>query len=182
MRREVDVLTLTATPIPRTLHMSLSGIRDMTTMDTPPEDRLPIRTYVAAYEDRLVRDAILREIYRGGQVYFVHNRVHSIYHVSHRLSELVPEASFAVGHGQMAEDDLERVMLDFVASRYDVLVCTTIIESGLDIPNVNTIIVNDADPLRPGPALPASRARRSRRQPGLRLLPPQEEPSPERDR
>ena len=145
MRREVDVLTLTATPIPRTLHMSLSGIRDMTTMDTPPEDRLPIRTHVAAYEDRLVRDAVLREIYRGGQVYFVHNRVHSIYHAAHRLSELVPEASFAVGHGQMAEDDLERVMLDFVAARYDVLVCTTIIESGLDIPNVNTIIVNDAD-------------------------------------
>ena len=145
MRREVDVLTLTATPIPRTLHMSLSGIRDMTTMDTPPEDRLPIRTHVAAYDDRLVRDAVLREIYRGGQVYFVHNRVHSIYHAAHRLSELVPEASFAVGHGQMAEDDLERVMLDFVAARYDVLVCTTIIESGLDIPNVNTIIVNDAD-------------------------------------
>ena len=125
--------------------MSLSGIRDMTTMDTPPEDRLPINTHVAAYEDRLVRDAILREIYRGGQVYFVHNRVHSIYHAAHRLSQLVPEASFAVGHGQMAEDDLERVMLDFVAARYDVLVCTTIIESGLDIPNVNTIIVNDAD-------------------------------------
>ncbi len=145
LRREVDVLTLTATPIPRTLHMSLSGIRDMTTMDTPPEDRLPINTHVAAYEDRLVRDAILREIYRGGQVYFVHNRVHSIYHAAHRLSQLVPEASFAVGHGQMAEDDLERVMLDFVAARYDVLVCTTIIESGLDIPNVNTIIVNDAD-------------------------------------
>ncbi len=145
MRREVDVLTLTATPIPRTLHMSLSGIRDMTTMDTPPEDRLPIRTHVAAYDDRLVRDAVLREVYRGGQVYFVHNRVHSIYHAAHRLSELVPEASFAVGHGQMAEDDLERVMLDFVAARYDVLVCTTIIESGLDIPNVNTIIVNDAD-------------------------------------
>ena len=145
LRREVDVLTLTATPIPRTLHMSLSGIRDMTTMDTPPEDRLPINTHVAAYEDRLVRDAILREIYRGGQVYFVHNRVRSIYHAAHRLSQLVPEASFAVGHGQMAEDDLERVMLDFVAARYDVLVCTTIIESGLDIPNVNTIIVNDAD-------------------------------------
>ena len=129
----------------RTLHMSLSGIRDMTTMDTPPEDRLPIKTHVAAYEDRLVRDAILREIYRGGQVYFVHNRVQTIYHAAHRLSELVPEASFAVGHGQMAEDDLERVMLDFVAARYDVLVCTTIIESGLDIPNVNTIVVNDAD-------------------------------------
>ena len=117
----------------------------MTTMDTPPEDRLPIKTHVATYEDRLVRDAILREIYRGGQVYFVHNRVQTIYHAAHRLSELVPEASFAVGHGQMAEDDLERVMLDFVAARYDVLVCTTIIESGLDIPNVNTIIVNDAD-------------------------------------
>jgi transcription-repair coupling factor (superfamily II helicase) len=147
MRREVDVLTLSATPIPRTLYMSLSGIRDMSTMDTPPEERLPIKTYVAEFDERLIREAILRELDRGGQVYFVHNRVQSIDSVARRLREIVPEAEIGVGHGQMAEHELEQVMLDFVRGRVDVLACTTIIESGLDIPNVNTIIINQADKL-----------------------------------
>ena len=147
MRREVDVLTLSATPIPRTLHMSLSGIRDMSTMDTPPEERLPIKTYVTEYDDHLVREAILRELERGGQVYFVHNRVHDIELVASRLRDLVPEAEIGIGHGQQPEDVLEHVMLDFVDGRIDVLVCTTIIESGLDIPNVNTIIIDKADKL-----------------------------------
>jgi transcription-repair coupling factor (superfamily II helicase) len=147
IRKEVDVLTLTATPIPRTLHMSLSGVRDMSTMETPPEERLPIKTYIAEYDERLVREAILRELDRGGQVFFVHNRVESIYRVASRLADLVPEAEIAIGHGQMPEEELESVMLDFAQGRIDVLVSTTIIESGLDMPNVNTIIVNDADRL-----------------------------------
>ncbi|MBI2863414.1 MAG: transcription-repair coupling factor [Chloroflexi bacterium] len=145
MRTEVDVLTLTATPIPRTLHMSLAGVRDMSTIDTPPEERLPIKTYVTGYDDGLVRQAILREMDRGGQVFFVHNRVESIAHITNHLLNLVPEASFAVGHGQMPEEQLERVMVDFAAGKTDVLACTTIIESGLDMPNVNTIMVNRAD-------------------------------------
>ncbi|MCL4534625.1 MAG: transcription-repair coupling factor [Bacteroidetes bacterium] len=145
LRQEVDVLTMTATPIPRTLYMSLSGVRDMSTMDTPPEDRLPIRTHVAQYDDTLVREAVLRELDRGGQVYFVHNRVRSIPATARRLGDLVPEARLAMGHGQMPEEQLEKVMLDFAADKHDMLVCSTIIESGLDIPNVNTIIVNQAD-------------------------------------
>jgi len=147
MRREVDVLTLSATPIPRTLYMALGAIRDMSTMETPPEERLPIKTYVSEFDERLIREAILRELDRGGQVYFVHNRVHSIDHVARRLREMVPEAEIAVAHGQMPEHSLEQVMLDFVNGRIDVLVCTTIIESGLDIPNVNTIIIHQADKL-----------------------------------
>ncbi len=145
LRQQVDVLTLSATPIPRTLHMSLSGIRDMSTMETAPEDRLPIRTFVAEYSDSLVREAILREMDRGGQVFFVHNRVHNIQFVASQIQKLVPEARIAVGHGQMAEEALERVMMEFAEGSHDVLVCTTIIESGLDIPNVNTIVVNQAD-------------------------------------
>jgi transcription-repair coupling factor (superfamily II helicase) len=145
MRQEVDVLTLSATPIPRTLHMSLVGVRDMSTMETPPEDRLPIKTYIAEYDDRLVREAILREIERSGQVFFVHNRVQTIELVANKIRTLVPEARVVVGHGQMGEDQLETVTSDFMQSKYDVLVCTTIIESGLDMPNVNTLIVNQAD-------------------------------------
>ena len=145
MRREVDVLTLSATPIPRTLHMSLVGVRDMSTMETPPEERLPIKTYVAEYNERLIREAILRELERNGQVFFVHNRVNSIAMVAERLRSLVPEAEIAIAHGQMHEDRLEAVMTDFSRGRSDVLVCTTIIESGLDMPNVNTVIVNQAD-------------------------------------
>jgi transcription-repair coupling factor (superfamily II helicase) len=144
LRAEVDVLTLTATPIPRTLHMAMAGIRDLSVIDTPPEDRLPIKTYVAPYNEELVREAINRELERDGQVYFVHNRVQSIYHVANRLRNLVPEARIAVGHGQLDERELEQVMLEFFDGRYDVLVCTTIIESGLDVPNANTIIIDDA--------------------------------------
>jgi transcription-repair coupling factor (superfamily II helicase) len=145
MRQQVDVLTLTATPIPRTLHMSLTGVRDMSTIDTPPEERLPVRTHVGEYDETLIRQAILRELDRDGQVYFVHNRVMGIYQMSQRLRKLVPEVSIAVGHGQMAERELESVMLEFAAGNVDVLVCTSIIESGLDIPNANTLIVNRAD-------------------------------------
>jgi transcription-repair coupling factor (superfamily II helicase) len=147
MRKEVDVLTLSATPIPRTLHMSLVGVRDMSTMETPPEERLPIKTYVSEYNEPLIREAIIRELERNGQIFFVHNRVQSIARLAHRLRELVPEAEIAIAHGQMPEERLERTMLDFIQGKIDVLVCTTIIESGLDIPNVNTLIVNEADKL-----------------------------------
>ena len=145
VRQEVDVLTMTATPIPRTLHMSLAGVRDMSTIDTPPEERLPVRTHVGEYDETLIRQAILRELDRGGQVYFVHNRVMGIYQMAQRLRKLLPEARIAVAHGQMAERELEGAMLEFAAGNVDVLVCTSIIESGLDIPNANTLIVNRAD-------------------------------------
>ncbi len=145
MRHEVDVLTLTATPIPRTLYLSLTGARDMNTIDTPPEYRLPVVTQVAAYDEALIRRAILRELDRGGQVFFVHNRVRGIRQMAKRLNKLVPEADIAVGHGQMDEADLAQVMTDFAAGNHDVLLCTSIIESGIDIPNANTLIVNRAD-------------------------------------
>jgi transcription-repair coupling factor (superfamily II helicase) len=144
LRTEVDVLTLTATPIPRTLHMALIDVRDMSVIETPPHERLPIRTFIRESDDALVREAILREIDRGGQVFYVHNRVQGIQAITHRLQKLVPEAKFVVAHGQMPEDQLERVMLDFSAGEYDGLVCTTIIENGLDIPNANTIVVNNS--------------------------------------
>ncbi len=147
LRSEVDVLSLSATPIPRTLNMALSGIRQISVINDPPQGRLPIRTFVRETDDELIRQAILREIERGGQVYFVHNRVHSIKHVAAHLQRLVPEARVAVAHGQMEEGDLEQVMLAFYAEEFDVLVCTTIIENGLDVPNVNTLIVDDADKL-----------------------------------
>ncbi len=145
MRREVDVLTLSATPIPRTLHMSLVGVRDMSTMETPPEDRLPIKTFVAEYDASLIKEAMLRELERNGQVFFVHNRVQTIRAVTDSLQSLVPEANIAIAHGQMPEAELEAVMADFTQGKIDILVCTTIIESGLDMPNVNTLIVNKAD-------------------------------------
>ncbi|HTY81454.1 MAG TPA: transcription-repair coupling factor, partial [Dehalococcoidales bacterium] len=145
MRQEVDVLTLSATPIPRTLHMSLVGVRDMSTMETPPEARLPVKTYVAEYNDHLVREAILRELERNGQVFFLHNRVQSIGLIADTLRDLVPEAQIGIGHGQMPEEELEKVMNAFTRGEVDVLVCTTIIESGLDMPNANTLIVNKAD-------------------------------------
>ncbi len=147
LRREVDVLTLSATPIPRTLHMSLAGIRDMSTIETPPEERLPIKTYVGAYDDGMIREAVLREVERNGQVFFVHNRVHSISMVAGRLNRLVPEARVSVAHGQMPEDELEKVMGEFISHKSDILVTTTIVESGLDIPNANSLIVNQADKL-----------------------------------
>ena len=147
LRKEIDVLTLSATPIPRTLHMSLAGIRNMSTIETPPEERLPIKTYVGVYDERIVREAILRELERNGQVFFVHNRVHSIAMFASRLAGLVPEGRISVAHGRMPEEDLEKVMTDFVGHKSDILVTTTIIESGLDIPNVNTLIVDRADRL-----------------------------------
>ena len=145
MRREVDVLTLSATPIPRTLHLSLVGIRDLSVIETPPEARLPILTRIAEDDDGLVRDAVNRELDRGGQVFYVHNRVETIEAAAERVRRLVPDARVAIGHGQMGEGMLERVMLDFSDGRFDVLVCTTIIESGLDIPNANTIVIVRAD-------------------------------------
>src|SRR5688572_16307380 len=135
MRKKVDVLTMTATPIPRTLNMSLAGIRDMSVIETPPRDRLSIQTHVVKFDSDVVGRAIRTELERGGQIFFVHNRVESIHSVANLVTRLVPEARIAIGHGQMGEDDLERVMIDFVAHRYDVLVATTIIENGLDIPN-----------------------------------------------
>jgi transcription-repair coupling factor (superfamily II helicase) len=145
LRGAVDVLTLSATPIPRTLHLSLVGIRDLSVIETAPEARLPILTRIAEDDDGLVRDAITREIDRGGQVFYVHNRVETIEAAAARVRQLVPRARVAIGHGQMAEGMLERVMLDFDAGRFDVLVCTTIIESGLDIPNANTMLIARAD-------------------------------------
>jgi transcription-repair coupling factor (superfamily II helicase) len=145
LRTQLDVLSLSATPIPRTLHMAVGGIRDMSVIQTPPEERQPIKTYVTPDEDELVREAITRELQRGGQVYYVHNRVRTIQKAAERIQDLVPEARVAIGHGQMGEDDLAHVMVEFESAKFDVLVCTTIIESGLDIPNVNTIIVERSD-------------------------------------
>lgn len=145
MRATIDVLSMTATPIPRTLHMSLTGVRDMSTIDTPPDERLPITTQVTEWDDELIRRAILRELSRGGQTFFVHNRVATIEYTAERLRRLVPEAIFAVAHGQMPEVQLAETMLAFAAGDIDVLVCTSIIESGLDIQNANTLIVDNAD-------------------------------------
>ncbi len=141
----VDVLTLTATPIPRTLQMSLFKIRDFSLMKTPPHDRLSIKTYIAPFRDELIKEAIYNEKKRGGQVYFVHNRVETIYSTAHYLKKLLPDIRFVIGHGQMSTQDLESVMMSFIKHEADVLICTTIIESGLDIPNSNTIIINRAD-------------------------------------
>jgi len=145
MRKKVDVLTMTATPIPRTLNMSLVGIRDMSIIETPPKDRLSIQTNVVKFDAPVIERAIRNEVARGGQVYFVHNRVESIFSIAHLLQRLVPEARIVVGHGQMGEEELERAMLGFVERRFDVLLATTIVENGLDIPNANTIIINRAD-------------------------------------
>jgi len=145
MRKEIDVLAMSATPIPRTLHMSLVGLRDMSVIETPPKDRMAIQTVVAKFDEKIIRSAVEMELERGGQVYFVHNRVESIYEIAARIQELVPTARVAVGHGQMAETELERVMLAFMAHEYDVLVATTIIENGLDIPLANTMLINRAD-------------------------------------
>jgi transcription-repair coupling factor (superfamily II helicase) len=145
LRQMVDVMSLTATPIPRTLHMSIIGIRDLSIIETPPVDRLAIQTYLTRYDERVIRDAILREFERGGQVFFLHNRVETIDRIAMKLADLVPEAKMAVAHGQMKPKDLERVMLEFLENKTQVLVCSAIIESGLDFPNANTIIINRAD-------------------------------------
>jgi transcription-repair coupling factor (superfamily II helicase) len=145
LRQTVDLLTMTATPIPRTLHLSLLGVRDISNLETPPDDRLAIETRVTRFEPELLRHAIMRELSRDGQIYFVHNRVQDIEKVAQRLGQIVPEARIAIGHGQMPEGELEKVMLDFVDHRFDLLLATTIVESGLDIPNANTIFIDDAD-------------------------------------
>ena len=145
IRREVDTLALSATPIPRTLHMSLTGIRDMSIVETPPEERLSVQTYVGVYDATLVRQVVLRELERNGQVFFVHNRVQSIALAASKLQDLVPEARIAIAHGRMPEEQLEKVMTDFIAGKYDILVTTTIIQLGLDMPNVNTLIIDRAD-------------------------------------
>lgn len=145
LKQNVDVLTMTATPIPRTLHMSLVGIRDMSILEEAPQDRVPIQTYVMEYNEELVREAILRELSRKGQVYYVYNRVNDIADLAGRIQTLVPEARVSYAHGQMSEQELEKIMYDFVSGEIDVLVSTTIIETGLDIPNVNTIIIHDSD-------------------------------------
>jgi transcription-repair coupling factor (superfamily II helicase) len=147
MRKSVDVLTLTATPIPRTLHMSLTGVRDMSVIETPPEDRYPVQTFVVEHSMPMVREAVRRELARGGQVYYVHNRIEDIDRMANELQEMLPEARVAVAHGRMSEIQLERVMLAFMEGDVDVLVCTTIVESGLDVANANTIIVDNADRL-----------------------------------
>ena len=144
-RTEVDVLTLTATPIPRTLHMALTGVRDISIIDTAPAERLPVETYVGEADDSRIRTAILRELDRGGQIFFVHNRVQSIHIVRKRLEKLVPEARITVAHGQMSERQLEKIMIDFAEANIDILLSTTIIESGLDFPNANTLIVDRAE-------------------------------------
>mgnify|MGYP000087343990 CR=1 FL=1 len=145
LKENVDVLTLTATPIPRTLHMSLAGIRDMSVLEEPPVDRTPIQTYVMEYNEEMVREAINRELARNGQVYYVYNRVTDIDEVAGRVQALVPDAVVTFAHGQMREHELERIMADFINGEIDVLVSTTIIETGLDIPNANTMIIHDAD-------------------------------------
>ncbi|MFP6601340.1 MAG: transcription-repair coupling factor [Pirellulaceae bacterium] len=145
VRHTVDVLTLSATPIPRTLHLSLVGMRDISNLETPPEDRRSIKTEVTRFQEKLIRQAVLRELNRGGQIYFVHNRVQDIESVAGRLKQIVPEASIGIGHGQMAERELERVMVDFVSHRFDLLLATTIVENGLDIQRANTMFIDEAD-------------------------------------
>src|SRR5947207_7257043 len=147
MRKEVDVLTMSATPIPRTLHMSMVGLRDMSIIETPPKDRIAIQTVVASWDEKLIRSAVEQELDRGGQIYFVHNRVDTIWEIAAKLQELVPRAGIIVGHGQMAEGQLEKVMFKFMHHEADILVATTIIENGLDIPLCNTILINRAERL-----------------------------------
>lgn len=147
LKVNVDTLTLTATPIPRTLQMSLSGLKDMSMIDTPPRNRYPIQTYVMERNDTIIKEAIEREIARGGQVFYLHNRVQSIPRVVEKLSKLVPEAKITFAHGKMNRNEIEEVLTDFISHEYNVLVATTIIETGIDIPNTNTIIIHDADQL-----------------------------------
>jgi transcription-repair coupling factor (superfamily II helicase) len=145
LRKLVDVITLTATPIPRTLQMAISGIRDLSLIQTPPENRLSIRSFVVRYDDEVIREAVRRELGRGGQVFFVHPWVQNIRTLANHLRQLIPEASLAIAHGQMKEKELEKVMLQFIGKEYNLLVCTSIIESGLDIPTANTILINHAE-------------------------------------
>jgi transcription-repair coupling factor (superfamily II helicase) len=180
LRKEVDVLTMSATPIPRTLHMSMVGLRDMSLIETPPKDRMAIQTVVAGYDDKLVQSALEHELERGGQAYFVHNRVDTIYEIAAKIQDLVPRAKVLVGHGQMTEGELEKVMLAFVRHEADILVATTIIENGLDIPLCNTIIINRAD--RHGLSelyqLRGRVGRSNRRAYAYLLVPPEQELTP----
>ena len=158
LKLKVDVIAMSATPIPRTLQMSLAGVRDISVIETPPEGRRPVKTYVGEYDEELVRRALEREQERGGQAFFLHNRVETIDETAERLRGLCPGMRFEVAHGQMDERELEKRMLAFLRGDADVLVCTTIIESGIDIPQANTLIVERADIVRPGAALPDPRA------------------------
>ena len=167
LRTLVDVLTLSATPIPRTLYLALTGARDMSTIQTPPHDRLPVETIATQYDERVIRDAIQRELNRGGQVFFLHNRVMTIEMMRSKLQTLVPDARIVVGHGQMDSDELEEVMTKFVNGEADVLLSTTIIESGLDIPNANTIIIDRADRFGLSDLYQLARARRALQTPGV---------------
>ena len=169
LRKRVDVLTMTATPIPRTLNMSLAGIRDMSIIETPPQDRLSIQTNVVKFDQPVISRAIRSELERGGQIYFVHNRVESIYSLGNLITRLVPEARIGVGHGQMGEDELERVMVDFVAHKYDVLLATTIIENGLDIPEREHDRHQSRRPVWAVAAVPAAGPRRPIRPPRVCL-------------
>src|SRR5262249_34251436 len=180
IRKRVDVLTMTATPIPRTLNMSLAGIAAMSIIETPPKDRLSIQTNVVKFDQAVISRAIRTEIERSGQIYFVHNRVESIYSLGNLITRLVPEARIGIAHGQMGEDELERVMVDFVGHKYDVLLATTIIENGLDIANANTTIINRSD--RYGLSqlyqLRGRVGRSDRRAYAYLLIPPEESLSP----
>jgi len=147
LKELVDVLSLSATPIPRSLHMSLTGLRDMSVIETPPPERYPITTYVMEYNEEIIRDAIMNEVERGGQIFFVHNRIEDMQRVKNELEKLVPEVGIGMGHGRMKEEELSRVMMDFLQGKFAVFLCTTIIESGLDMPNVNTMIIDEADKL-----------------------------------
>ena len=169
MRAEVDVLTLTATPIPRTLGMALEGLRDLSVIATAPQRRLAIKTFVRNESSGTIREAVLRELKRGGQVYFLHNEVETIEHRRDKLAELLPEARIAVAHGQMPERELERVMRDFVAQRHNLLLCSTIIETGIDVPTREHHRDQPRRQVRPGAAAPAARPRRPLAPPGLRL-------------
>jgi transcription-repair coupling factor (superfamily II helicase) len=180
MRKQVDVLTMSATPIPRTLHMSLIGLRDMSVIETPPKDRMAIQTVVAAWDEKLIQSAVEQELERGGQVYFVHNRVDTIWEIAAKLQALVPPARIIVGHGQMSEGELEKVMLKFMHHEADILVSTTIIENGLDIPLCNTILINRADRLGLSELyqLRGRVGRSSRRAYAYLMLPPEIELTP----
>ena len=147
MKTNVDVLTMTATPIPRTLHMSIVGIRDMSVIYEPPQNRIPVQTYVLEYDAEVVKEAITKELERDGQVFYLYNNVENIDKKANEIAELVPEAKVGFAHGQMTGKELEEIMLDFIEKRINVIVCTTILESGIDIPNANTIIVENADRL-----------------------------------
>jgi transcription-repair coupling factor (superfamily II helicase) len=180
LKKEVDVLTLSATPIPRTLHMSLVGLRDMSVIETPPKDRIAIQTVVAPFGDQLVESAIAHELERQGQVYFLHNRVETIHEIAAKIQELAPKARVVVGHGQMPESQLEKVMLKFMRHQADVLVATTIVENGLDIPLCNTILINRADRLGLSELyqLRGRVGRSNRRAYAYLLVPPEQELSP----